>query len=192
MYVYIYKLAEMLCPLHLRDVKGFWKASYLLCPSLKEKLLRKMHPPFLTENKKYQKSKNCPKWELCEELNLLWKPCQQLELPKSSLSCVPDTGRNLCNNGQLRRDVHSYPRILIHWGMVIQPISVTHNFVIKCFISQTVHGTQGYTILDQLRITYTHQQSHHSITSHPRACASWAVFPWCGCCCPCHPAQGEH
>lgn len=62
----------MLYPLHLKDVKGFLKAFYLLCPSLKEKLLRKMHPPFPTGNQKHQKSRNCPKWELCEELNLLW------------------------------------------------------------------------------------------------------------------------
>lgn len=102
-----------------------------------------MHSPFTTENQKHQRSENCPKWEPCEELNLLWKHCQRLEVPMSSLSCVTDTGRSLCSNEQLRSDVHSCPRALIHWGMIIQPISVIYDFMIKCFISQPAHGTRG-------------------------------------------------
>lgn len=102
-----------------------------------------MHSPFTTENQKHQRSKNCPKWEPCEELNLLWKHCQRLEVPMPSLSCVTDTGRSLCSNEQLRSDVHSCPRALIHWGMIIQPKSVIYDFMIKCFISQPAHGTRG-------------------------------------------------
>lgn len=60
----------------------------------------------------------------------------------SNPCCVTDTGRNLCNNEQLRSDLHSYHTALMHWDMLIQPISVICNLMIKCFISQPVHRAQ--------------------------------------------------
>lgn len=120
-----------------------------------------MNSPFTTGN---QKSKICSKWELCEELNLLWKHCQQLELPMSSPSCVTDTWRNLCSNEQLRSDVHSCPRALIHCGMVIQPISVIYISFHDAMFYFSSCPWETLTTLDQLK-GHTHTSAkpaqHH-------------------------------